>query len=142
MADRFGADRALDASGDVVGQVREANEGRLVERVLVCTAARPALEQALGLVDDGGTILYFAPPAPGETLDFPAHDLWKRGVSIVHTYAGPPADMRTALELLSAKRVNVAPLITHRLSLAETQEGFRLTVAAGESLKVIIEPER
>jgi threonine dehydrogenase-like Zn-dependent dehydrogenase len=43
---------------------------------------------------------------------------------------------------MTAKRVNVASLITHRLALAETQEGFRLTVEAGESLKVIIEPER
>jgi L-iditol 2-dehydrogenase len=63
-------------------------------------------------------------------------------VSIVHTYAGPPADMRTALELMAAKRVDVTPMITHRLGLAETQEGFRLTAEAGESLKVIVEPER
>ena len=140
MAREFGADRALDASGDVVGQVREANEGRLVERVLVCTAARQALEQALQLVDDGGTILYFAPPAPGETLDFPAHELWKRGVSIVHTYAGPPAEMRRALELIATGRVDPTPMITHRLDLAQTQEGFRLVAEAGPSLKVIIEP--
>jgi L-iditol 2-dehydrogenase len=138
----LGADLAVHAGPDVVARVREANEGRGVDRVLVCTAAKPALEQALDLVDHGGSILYFALPAPGETLEFPAHDLWKRGVSIVHTYAGPPADMRTALELMANKRVDVTPMITHRLGLAETQEGFRLTAAAGESLKVIIDPQR
>jgi L-iditol 2-dehydrogenase len=138
----FGADLALDAGADVVTRVCEANGGRGVDRVLVCTAAKQALEQAFELVDLGGTILYFAQPDPGVTLEWPAHDLWKRGVSIVHTYAGPPADMRTALELMAAKRVNVSPMITHRLPLAETQEGFRLTAEAGESLKILVEPER
>jgi L-iditol 2-dehydrogenase len=138
----FGADLALEAGTDVPAHVREANGGRGVDRVLVCTAAKAALRQALELVDRGGTILYFAPPDPGETLEMPVHDLWKRGVSIVHTYAGPPADMRTALELMASKRVDVTPMVTHRLALAETGEGFRLTARAGASLKVVVEPER
>jgi hypothetical protein len=33
-------------------------------------------------------------------------------------------------------------MITHRLPLAETGEGFRLVAEAGESLKVIVEPQR
>jgi len=33
-------------------------------------------------------------------------------------------------------------MITHRLGLAETQEGFRLVAEARESIKVIIEPQR
>jgi len=138
----LGADLALAAGPDVVTRIREANGGRGVDRVLVCTAARTALQQALELADNGGSILYFALPAVGETIDFPAYDIWKRGLSIFHTYAGPPADMRTALALLAARRLDVTPMITHRLALSETQEGFRLTALAGESLKVIIEPER
>ena len=60
----------------------------------------------------------------------------------MHSYAGPPADMRTALELIASKRVDVGQTITHRLGLGETQKGFRLTAAAGNSLKVIVEPQR
>ena len=50
--------------------------------------------------------------------------------------------MRTALDLMATRRIDVTPMITHRLGLAETREGFRLTAAAGPSLKVIIEPQR
>ncbi len=60
----------------------------------------------------------------------------------MHSYAGPPADMLVALELIAAKRVDVTPMITHRLSLAETARGFRMTADAEDSLKVIVEPER
>ncbi len=137
-----GADLALRAETDLLGRIREANDGRLVDRVLVCTAAKPAMQQALDLAARGGTVLFFAPLPPGESLALDMNDLWRRGVNLVHSYAGPPADMRTALELIASKRVDVGQTITHRLGLGETQEGFRLTAAAGNSLKVIVEPQR
>ena len=141
LAMKFGADVALKADApNLVQKVIEANGGNHVDRVLVCAAARSALEQALEMVDLGGSVLFFAPLLPGETLDYPAHDLWKRGISIVHSYAGPPADMQTALDLIASKRVDVAGMVTHRLPLEETQEGFKLMQQATEALKVIIEP--
>jgi threonine dehydrogenase-like Zn-dependent dehydrogenase len=98
------------------------------------------MEQAWELVEAGGSVLFFAPLPPGATLEFPAHELWQRGVTIVHSYSGPPADMRTALDLIAARRVDVASMITHRLALDEIATGFRLMLAAGESLKILVEP--
>lgn len=141
-AQRFGADLALRAGDGVVRRVKDANDGRGVDLVLVCTAAPGALAEALELADDGGTVLLFAPPAPGTQTALPLHELWMRGVSLLHSYAGPPAEMQAALALIAARRVAVADLVTHRLGLAETAAGFRLTAEAGESLKVIVEPER
>ena len=141
LAMKFGADVALRADGpQIVKKIVEANGGNHVDRVLVCAAARSALEQALEMVDLGGSVLFFAPLLPEETLDYPAHDLWKRGISIVHSYAGPPADMQTALELIASKRIDVANMVTHRLPLEKTQEGFRLMQEATDALKIIIEP--
>ncbi len=137
---RFGADLALPADTDLVSRLREANDGRLADRVIVCTGARPAFEQALELVDDGGTILFFAPLPPGESLDIPQNELWRRNVTLVHSYAGPPADMQRALELIADGRVDVASMVTHRVGLERTGEGFRLMTEAGNSLKVIVEP--
>ena len=75
------------------------------------------------------------------TFPFPVYELAKDGISIVHSYAGPPADMRVALDAISARVVDVASLITHRLPLARTGDAFRLVEEAGESLKVIISPQ-
>jgi L-iditol 2-dehydrogenase len=141
LAMKFGADVALKADvPDIIEKMIGANAGRRFDRVLVCAAAKVALEQALGIVDLGGSVLFFAPLLPGETLDYPAHELWKKGVTLVHSYAGPPADMRTALDLIAAGRVSVAAMVTHRLPLEETQKGFELMQRAGDALKVIIEP--
>ena len=141
LAMKFGADVALKADApNIVEKIVEANRGNHIDRVLVCAAARSALEQALEIVDLGGSVLFFAPLLPEETLDYPAHDLWKRGISIVHSYAGPPADMQVALDLIANKRVDVANMVTHRLPLEKTQEGFQLMREATDALKIIIEP--
>jgi len=108
----------------------------------VCTAARVAVEQSFRCVDREGTLVFFAPMAPGEILPVPMWDIWRDCVSIVHSYAGPPADMRRALDLIASRRVDVGSLVTHRLGLAEIGRGFDLMVRARESLKVVVEPQR
>jgi L-iditol 2-dehydrogenase len=45
-------------------------------------------------------------------------------------------------ELLPRGELNVKDMITHRLDIREAQEGFRLMAEAGNSLKVILEPNR
>jgi L-iditol 2-dehydrogenase len=109
--------------------------------VLVCTAALPAIAQAFRVVDRGGTILLFAPGSPGVTFPLPLYDLWKDGITILHSYAGPPADIVMARDLIATKRVDVAAMVTDRLPLAETGKGFRTVVEAARSLKVIVEPQ-
>ena len=138
----FGADAALPADSDVAAGIREANDGRLAERVFVCTGALPAIKQALGCVDRGGTMMWYAPADPGVTFEFPLLEVWANGTNLVHSYAGPPADMQTALDLIAARRVDVAGMVTHRLGLAETQQGFDMVIEGGDSLKVVVEPQR
>jgi L-iditol 2-dehydrogenase len=93
-------------------------------------------------VERGGTVLLFAPAAPGTTIPLPVNDVWFNGTNITTTYAGSPADYAAALELIRARRVPVGEMVTHRLGLAETGLGFRLVAEARESIKVIIEPQR
>jgi len=142
-ARRAGADVTIDArQQDVPARIQEANAGRAADLVIVCTAALAVIGQALHSVDRGGTILFFALFPPGVTFPFPVYELGKDGITILNSYAGPPADMRTALDAISARRVDVASLITHRLPLAQTGEAFRLVEEAGESMKVIVEPQK
>jgi len=133
QAERFGATRVERADRLDAANFR-------ADQVLVCAAAPAVIPQALELVEPGGTILFFAPFEPGSTYPMPMFDIWKNNVSIVHSYAGPPADMTVAMEMIAAGRVDVAGMITHRLPLSETARGFELMLEAGESLKIVIEP--
>ena len=142
-ARRLGADTAFPATEDVPARLREANDGRLADLVIVCTGALPALNHALQSVERGGTVLFFAPTEPGVSLPVSINDVFFRNdVTLTTTYAGAPADLATALEMIGSGRVQVGQMISHRLGLAEAGLGFKLTAEAGDSLKVIIQPQK
>ena len=84
-----------------------------------------------------------APTNPGVTIPLSINELfWRTDITLTTSYAGSPADYQTALELIRAGTIPVRPMITHRLSLAETGLGFQLVAEAKNSMKVIIEPQR
>ncbi|MEE3141825.1 MAG: alcohol dehydrogenase catalytic domain-containing protein [Chloroflexota bacterium] len=142
-ARKLGADVTFSAMENVPARLREANNGRLADLVIVCTGALPALHQALESVERGGTVLFFAPTAPGVSLPVPINDVFFRNdVTLTTTYAGAPADLATAMDMIASGRVQVGEMISHRLALAEAGLGFKLTADAGDSLKVIIQPQK
>jgi len=140
---RVGADAVLIAGENLPDRLQNINEGRLADLVIVATGAVSALAQAFRAVDRGGTILFFAPSDPGACVQLPFNELWRKEVTMTSSYAGSPRDIRSAIELIASQRVDVTPMITHRLPLAMTQEGFRLvSEAGGNSMKVVVEPQK
>jgi L-iditol 2-dehydrogenase len=140
MAERFGAHHVLNARAETQSQLREINEGRGVDIVIVCTAALEAIDTAFTSVDRGGTVLLFAPTPPGVRVPLPLYELYFKGARIVFSYAAVVDDIKEALTLLSSKSVDVLGMVTHRLALQDIQQGVDLVAQADTSLKVIIHP--
>ena len=141
-ARRFGADAVFHANQDIPTLVQEANDGRLADLVIICTGAFPAFHQAMKSVDRGGTVLFFAPTEPDVHLDIPVHDFWRNQITLMTSYGAAPLDIATAIDLIRSQRVSVNEMITHRLPLEDAGKGFQLVAEMGESIKVIIEPQR
>jgi L-iditol 2-dehydrogenase len=142
LAEKFGADSTIDARGNLSEKLKEVNDGRLADQVVVCTGASQAALMALECVDKGGVILFFAVPEPTVKLPVPINQFWRNEITIKTSYGAAPDDLAESLAILSQNKVNVKDMITHRLSLRQAAEGFRLMADAGASLKVIIEPNR
>jgi len=142
MAKKFGADIVINAKENIPEKVKECNDGRLADLVILCTGAFPAVDQAINSVDRGGTILFFAPTEPDVKIPFPLFDLWNKGVKMVSTYAGSPRDINDAIELIRFKKVKITDMISHRLPLSEAAKGFKLVAQAQESVKVVLYPHR
>ncbi len=139
----LGADFVFAATDDIPVLVREVNDGRLADLVIVSTGARPALSQALESVDRGGSVLFFAPTEPGITVPVSINDVFFRNdVTLTTTYAAAPGDLATALEMIASGRVQVSDMISHVLGLKDIGLGFKLTAEAAESLKVVIRPQQ
>jgi L-iditol 2-dehydrogenase len=138
-----GADMVLSAVGEWADRFRETTGGRLADMVVVCTGAEAALTQSLRVVGLGGTLLFFAPAAPGYDLPLRFNEVfWRTDLTITTSYGASPADYAEALELIATKRVSVSDMITHRLGLSEAALGFRLVADAGASMKVLLDHRR
>ncbi len=141
-AKAFGADAVIHAEEDIPESVRLINKGRLADIVVVCTGAPAAFHQALKAVDRGGTILCFATTEPDVELSVPLNEFWRNEIKLMPSYGNSPLDATVAIELIRSGRVPVGKMITHRLPLDKAGYGFRLVDEGGDSLKVIIEPQR
>ncbi len=142
-AKRFGADMSINAKEYSADKLRSLNHGQLADLVIVTAGSPSAIEQALGSVERGGTILFFAPTDKDRKIPLPFNELfWRTEISLTSSYAGSPLDYKEALGLIASRKLDVSGMITHRLSLSETGMGFKLVAEAGESIKVIIYPQR
>jgi L-iditol 2-dehydrogenase len=140
-AKKAGADQTINANENIPKELKNQHNGLLADLVIIATGAPAAVQQGLRAVQDGGTVLFFAPTEPGRDIPFPLFDLWNKQITMVSTYAGSPKDIQLAVDMLAQKRLTVTDMITHRLPLKDTAKGFQLVAHAQNSIKVVIEPQ-
>lgn len=128
---QFGANKAINS---------KEYDPEKFDKVILCTGAKSAIEQALQSVDKGGVLEFFAPANQGVEVVIPVNDFWRNEVKVMTSYGAGPKDLQTAIDLIKNKRINVEDMITHKLSLEQIAEGFRLVAEAKESIKVVIYP--
>jgi len=140
---RFGADEAVFPSEKINKQLRSINRGRLADLVIECSGKKEAISRSLHSIERGGTIMLFAPTGPEVTIPISINDLFFRNdITVTTSYGAAPYDSWLALEVLRSGSLEVEKMITHKLPLEKTQYGFELVTSAGDSLKVIIQPQK
>jgi L-iditol 2-dehydrogenase len=120
-----------------LGAERHGNE--LVDVAMVCTTKPEAIAAGFAAVAPGGSLCLYAPPDPGQALGLDGHALYVGEVDVCASYSAGPADMRAALALIATGRIDPAPLVTHRLGLAETGRALELA-RRGEAVKALVLP--
>jgi len=139
-AKQFGATHTFAATEDAPSFLRKVNNGRLADVVILCAGALPAARTALASAERGGTILFFAVPKPGETLDVDFNPFWRDDITIKTCYGAAPLDNMQALELIRHGTVTVDDMITHRFGIDSIGEAFMTGARPDGCMKVIIEP--
>lgn len=137
----LGADAVCDPAhdGDFVSFVQQHTEGLGADLVLVGPSSPAVIAEGIKAAAPGGRVLMFMAPQPGVMMEVEPNDLFFREVDLIGSYSCGPDDTRETLQLL---RQGVFPsdlLVTHRLPMEKTLEACRLTAAAQESLKVLVD---
>lgn len=140
MAMTMGADAALDAAGpDTPGRIAEATGGDGVDVVLEMSGAPAALELGLRVATRGGRISLlgiFTGPVPVELSDL----VIMKGLRLHGVYGRRIYDTWERTQaLLRSGSLDVSPIVTHRLDLAEWPAAFEL-LASRHAGKIVLLP--
>ena len=124
---------------DVKGAVAEMTDGVGLDGAILTVVNRTILAETQQILRPGGRINIFAAPSDGASLPLNFADLYHRELSVFSTYSSTPAALAEAFDLLQNGRVQVTPLISHRLPLTAFEEGVELQ-KSGRATKVIFHP--
>ncbi|MCE1252984.1 MAG: alcohol dehydrogenase catalytic domain-containing protein [Anaerolineae bacterium] len=124
---------------DSIARLKEMNEGRLADVVIVTAPFVSAWDSGLKLCEKAATLHLGAPVDPNATWTIQANPHF-RETKIVSTYSSSQVESTEVLDLIAAGRLNVNPLITHRFGLDGVKEAIQLMLKANDSLKPMIIP--
>jgi threonine dehydrogenase-like Zn-dependent dehydrogenase len=156
-ATRLGADGVVFARGEYLGQLAEAGRARLLEpiigkpvgvggfdRTFICIGGAHATDDAMRVTRAGGTLVLLGNSARMDGVDWTP--LWLKELTVrgslcygEHRHGSPASNaFREATELIAARRVTLAPLVTHVYSLADYRSALATAMdkKASGSIKV------
>jgi S-(hydroxymethyl)glutathione dehydrogenase / alcohol dehydrogenase len=140
-ATAFGATHTLDpAACDPVAEVRALTEGRGADYVFVTVGAVQALEQGLGLLRRGGTLVVVGLPPSDAAFGVVAVDLAFDGLRILGSNMGSTrleSAVPALVELYGHGRLKLDELITARYPLEQINKAIA-AVGDGSTLRNVI----
>ncbi len=139
MAGRMGADVLLDARDDVAGRLRAETDGNGVDVVLEMSGAEAALHQGLAALTNGGRISLLGTHGDAVSLDLNEEVIFK-GIRVYGITGRRMFDTWYRSTALLEEGLDLSPIITHRLPLADYATAFAL-VASGHAGKIVLLPQ-
>jgi len=137
--DQVRAEAAQAAGADEVYRSLDNLPKDAFEVVIDATGVIPVMERTPEFTRKGGKILLFGVP-PKTKAAFDAFTLFQKGLTLLTSYTSVRNSLQ-AIDLLKNKQINVKPIISHRLPLAEFERGVNLIKNKQENvIKVIITP--
>lgn len=140
LARRLGADAAAAPGDATLRAVVEISDGLGADAVFDTVGGAGPLEAALALSRPGGAVVLFAHADEGERADFDLNAFFKSERRVLGTYSSSLADQREVFRLLSLRRLDPSPLVTHRLPLSRFAEAVGLA-RERRALKVLLVPD-
>jgi threonine 3-dehydrogenase len=137
----MGADLVLDPAADnVEGQIMEATGGVGVDVLLEMSGNPSATHLGFALLRKGGRASLLGIPSKPFEVNI-ARDIIFKGATVHGINGRKMYETWFQMEaLLATGKLNLDPVITHRLKLSEFPKAMEL-LKSGEAIKVVMRPE-
>lgn len=136
VAKELGATHVVNGSReDVVATCQKICGRDNLGLVVECSGANIALKQAIEMLRPNGEVVRVG--MGFKPLEYSINDISTNAISIIGHMAYDSTSWRNALRLLAAGKIQVKPMITHRIGLSHWEEGFE-AMANKSAIKVIM----
>lgn len=141
VAKELGADVTLRGDQcDVPAEIARLTEGRGADVALEVVGATPTIKTAIESVRKGGSVTLVGNVAP--TIELPLQSVVTREIRLQGT-CGCNGEYPECIDLINRGIINVAPLITAKIALADGPAWFdRLHAGDPDQMKVVVEPQK
>ncbi|TNJ43289.1 L-idonate 5-dehydrogenase [Phaeobacter sp. B1627] len=135
MARRIGADRTINTGTQPDGLSEFAHGKGTFDAMFECTGVAAALNPALDAMRPRGVVvqLGLGGEMPLNMMKVTAKELNLRGSFRFHE------EFATGIEAMRKKRIDLSPLITHRVGLEEAERAFQIASDRSSAIKALIE---
>ncbi len=123
-ASELGAHKVFNPSQvNLISEIVALTDGLGADLAFECAGAKPTLQQALELVKTGGRVMVVS--LAWEQVDCLPVEWVGREVEMKASYGSLNSEWLISMALLEEKRIQIKPLITKIIGLAEIQGAFR-----------------
>lgn len=137
LAKELGADEAYLATEPWHTDARAATQNQGPEVLLEMSGHPDALKQGFAALRNGGTAALLGLPSRAVTLDL-ANDIIFKGATVLGINGRRMFETWYQMEsFLLSGRLELEPIITHQLDLADFEQGFHL-MQSGDAIKVVL----
>jgi len=147
LTKKFGADEAIDPVGsDLVEVVQEHTGGKGVEYLIEASGSGDVFRSMPGLICKQATVLLYGHGHAGTDVSVLSSIFFKEPVLVSTVGAsggfesdGRPSAYTRALRLIEEKKIDVAPLITHRYrSFADVEKALSSDIHGADYVKGVV----
>lgn len=136
IAKKLGADVIVDVGKEnPIGQIKTTG---LLDFVFEATGIPQTLSQGLQMLKKGGKVMVMGIHADEACFD--PIDLVRNSKSLVGVYGYNRNTWERALRLMSTRKIDITPIITHRFPFSQGKKGFELALSR-TAAKVVLGPE-
>lgn len=136
---RMGATHTINAKeADTLAVIAELTGGKGVDVAIEAAGAEITFQQAVKCVGLGGRIVLVG--IFGQPVSFPMQEAFMKNVRIEMglSYLG---DMKKLVKLVQVGQIDLSPMITHRISLDEIENGFKMFDERLDNvIKIVVRP--
>jgi L-iditol 2-dehydrogenase len=135
----FGADAVVNVNEEnLLEKVTDLTRGQMADLVIVGPGTTAAMKTGISCAGKGGTVLFFTPSPDEELLQINPYELYFNEVNLLFSYSCGPNDTQQAMTLIEQGVMTAEKFVTHKFSIDQTEEAYKVACEAKNSLKILV----